>query len=273
MFKLAVPSIAAQVINALYNIVDRIYIGNLPGSEGTTSIAALGVCFPLIIVISAFGTMVGAGGAALAAIRMGEGKRDTAERILSGSVPALVFFTLAIMAGCYAFARELLLLVGATENTIGYALEYFRIYLIGTLPVLFALGLNPFINTQGYAVTGMLTVLIGAVTNILLDPVLIYGFGMGVRGAAIATVLSQTLSAVWVVLFLCGKKTRLRLRVSRMAPRWSLLAPVLALGLSPFIMQSTESLVGIVINTTLARVSPNPPPPTCTSGRMRSSAV
>ncbi len=257
MLKLALPAIAAQVINALYNIVDRIFIGNLPGAEGTNSIAALGVCFPLVIVISAFGTLVGVGGSSLAAIRMGEGRRETAERILSNCLPLLVAFTAVIVPVCLLFGRDLLLLVGATENTVDYAVPYFRIYVLGTLPVLIALGLNSFINTQGFAATSMLTVLIGAACNIVLDPILIYGFHMGVRGAAIATVTSQLISAVWVLGFLCGKKTKLRLRLSFMRPRWSLIGPVLALGLSPFIMNSTESLVGIVINTTLASVSPD----------------
>lgn len=257
MFRLAVPAIAAQVINALYNIVDRIYIGNLPGALGTQSIAALGVSFPLIIIISAFGTMVGIGGSALAAIRMGEGRRDTAEKLMGNCLPLLVLFSAVITALCLFFKRDLLMVVGATENTIDYAEQYFGIYLVGTLPVLLSLGLNAFINTQGFAATSMMTVLIGAICNIVLDPVLIYGFGMGVRGAAIATVISQTISAVWVLLFLLGKKTKLRLRLRNMRMSWALLGPVLGLGLSPFIMNSTESLVGIVINTTLKSVSPD----------------
>ena len=257
MLKLALPAIAAQVINALYNIVDRIYIGQLPGAEGTNSLAALGVCFPLVMIISAFGTLVGIGGSSLAAIRMGEGKHETAERILSNCLPLLVIFTAVLMPVCLLFGRELLFLVGATENTVEYALPYFNIYVLGTLPVLVALGLNSFINTQGFATVSMLTVLIGAVSNILLDPILIYVFDMGVHGAAIATVASQTISAVWVLCFLTGKKTKLHLRVAYMRPRWSLLGPVIALGLSPFIMNSTESLVGIVINITLTDVSPD----------------
>lgn len=255
MLRLAVPAIAAQVINALYNIVDRIYIDNLPGAQGTQSIAALGVSLPLIVVISAFGSLVGIGGSALAAIRMGEGQQEKANRILNNCLPLVVIFSLILTAVCEFFCRDLLLLVGATENTIDYAEQYFSIYAWGTLPVLLVLGLNAFINTQGFATTSMLTVLIGAVCNIILDPILIYGLGMGVIGAAIATVFSQTISAVWVVCFLCGKKTKLRLYPPHMRLEWKLIGPVLALGASPFIMSATESLVGIVINTSLRSVS------------------
>ena len=257
LFKLAVPAILAQVINALYNIVDRIYIGNLPGEVGTQSIAALGVCLPLIMIVSALGAMIGVGGSALAAIRMGEEQQEKAETILGNCLPLLVGISAVVTLVCRLFLKDLLLLVGATENTLGYAAQYFGLYVWGTLPVLLVLGLNMFINTQGFATTSMLTVLLGAVCNIVLDPILIYGCNMGVRGAAIATVLSQSVSAVWVLCFLCGKKTRLRLRVSRMRPQWGLIGSVLALGLSPFIMQSTESLVVIVINTTLKAVSPD----------------
>ena len=257
MLRLAVPAIAAQVINALYNIVDRMYIGNLPGQQGTQSIAALGVSLPLIVVISAFGSLVGIGGSALAAIRMGENRQETANRIMNNCLPLLVIFSVLLTAVCEFFCRDLLMLVGATENTIDYAQRYFSIYAWGTLPVLLVLGLNAFINTQGFAATSMLTVLIGAVCNIILDPILIYGFNMGVTGAAVATVFSQTVSAVWVIAFLCGKKTRLRLYPPHMRMDGKLIGPVLALGASPFIMSATESLVGIVINTSLRRVSPD----------------
>ncbi len=257
MFRLAIPAITAQLINALYNMVDRMYIGNLPGDEGVRSLGALGVCLPLIMIVSAFGTMVGAGGAALAAIKMGGNDRDGAEDILGNCIPLLVGFSAVIMAVCLIFCRDLLVLVGATDSIIDYAVSYFRMYILGTLPVLLVLGLNAFINTQGLAMMSMLTVLLGAVTNIVLDPILIYGFGMGVQGAAIATVVSQCLSALWVLGFLCGKRTRLRIRLSRMRPRWSLIGPVLALGVSPFIMNATESLVGIVINMSLKAVSPD----------------
>ena len=257
MFRLAAPAILAQVINALYNIVDRIYIGRLPEEISTQCIAALGISLPLIVVISAFGTMIGVGGSALAAIRMGEKKNGEANRILNNCLPPLIGLSVVICILCQLFCRDLLLLVGATENIIDYAVQYFQLYAWGTLPVLLVLGLNPFINTQGLATTSMLTVLIGAVTNIVLDPILIFGFDLGVCGAAIATVISQSISAIWVVCFLCGKKTRLRLRISEMRVRWSLLGPVLALGISPFIMNSTESLVGIVINVTIRSVSPD----------------
>ena len=257
MVRLAVPAITAQLINALYNMVDRMYIGNLPGDEGVRSLGALGVCLPLIMIVSAFGTMIGAGGSALAAIKLGGGDREGAEDILGNCLPLLVGFSVVILAVCQIFCRDLLYLVGATDSIIEPAVAYFRTYLAGTLPVLLVLGLNAFINTQGLAVMSMLTVLLGAVTNIVLDPILIYGMGMGVRGAAIATVISQCLSAVWVMVFLCGRRTRLKLRLSRMRPRWSRIGPVLALGVSPFIMNATESLVGIVINMSLKAVSPD----------------
>lgn len=183
------------------------YIGNLPGDEGVRSLGALGVCLPLIMIVSAFGTMIGAGGSALAAIKLGGGDREGAEDILGNCLPLLVGFSVVILAVCQIFCRDLLYLVGATDSIIEPAVAYFRTYLAGTLPVLLVLGLNAFINTQGLAVMSMLTVLLGAVTNIVLDPILIYGMGMGVRGAAIATVISQCLSAVWVMVFLCGRRT------------------------------------------------------------------
>ena len=258
MLRLAVPAIAAQVINALYNIVDRIYIGNLPGAQGTQSIAALGVSLPLIVVISAFGSLVGIGGSALAAIRMGEGQQEKANRILNNCLPLVVIFSLILTAVCEFFCRDLLLPVGATENTIDYAEQYFSIYAWGTLPVLLVLGLNAFINTQGFATTSMLTVLIGAVTNIILDPIFIFVFDMGVKGAALATITAQAVSAVWGLRFLTGKQTRLRLQRRYARLDWKILGPVLALGVSPFIMQSTESLVNIAFNSSLKAYGGDP---------------
>ena len=248
LFSLAVPSITAQVINALYNIVDRMYIGRMPES-GSLALAALGVAFPLIMIISAFAALVGMGGAPRAAIKMGEGNREDAERILSNSFVLMVAISVLLMLILFPTKRGLLMAFGATENTLPFADAYFNIYLAGTLFVQISLGLNPFISAQGFAKTGMLTVLIGAVTNIVLDPILIFGFGMGVRGAAIATVLSQFLSAVWVLLFLFGKKSSIRIRAAYFKLEKRIILPVVGLGVAPFIMQSTESLVQITLNS------------------------
>ena len=249
---LALPAITAQVINALYNIVDRMYIGRMP-EGGSLALAALGVAFPLIMIISAFAALVGMGGAPRAAIKMGEGNHEDAERILSNSFVMLVIISLTLTLLFLPTKRPLLMAFGATENTLPYADAYFSIYLVGTLFVQIALGLNSFISAQGFATTSMLTVLIGAVTNIVLDPILIFGLDMGVRGAALATIFSQFLSAAWVLFFLFGKKTQLKIRPRYFKLERRILLPVVALGLSPFIMQSTESLVQITLNSGMKR--------------------
>jgi len=250
MLKLAAPAVAAQLVNALYNIVDRMYIGHM-ADGGDLALTGLGVCFPIIIFISALSALAGVGGGSRAAIRMGAGDMDGAEDILGGCTALLVVMALLATVGFQLFRDPLLLLFGASENTLPYASGYLRIYLWGSISVLFSIGLNNFITTQGFSFFSMMTVIIGAVCNIVLDPILIFGLHMGVQGAALATILSQTVSAVWVVFFLIGKKTLLRLRWSKLRLKKEVLLPVIAIGVSPFIMQSTESLVSIAFNTSL----------------------
>ena len=200
LVKLAIPAITAQLINALYNIVDRVYVGHIPG-DGNLALTGLGVGFPIIMFLSAFASLIGQGGAPLAAIYMGKKDNEKAEKMLGNCFTLLVVSAILLMIVVQYFKRPILFMVGASENTIAYAEDYLGIYLLGTLPVLLALGLNMFINTQGFSKTSMLTVLIGAIANIILDPIFIYGFDMGVKGAAYATILSQTISAVWVLKF------------------------------------------------------------------------
>lgn len=257
MVKLAVPAVAAQLINALYNIVDRMYIGHMEG-VGDLALTGLGVSFPIIMFISALSALAGMGGGSRAAIRMGEKDIDGAEAILGGCATLLLIMAAASTVLFQIFRDPLLLLFGASENTLPYASGYLSIYLWGTVSVLFSLGLNNFITTQGFATFSMLTVVIGAVCNIILDPVFIFGFRMGVEGAALATILSQTVSAVWVILFLLGKRTLLRLRLRHLRLKASILLPVVAIGVSPFIMQSTESLVSISFNSSLLKYGGDP---------------
>ncbi len=250
MVKLAVPAVVAQVINALYNIVDRMYIGHME-NVGDMALTGLGVCFPILMFISALSALAGVGGGSRAAIRMGEKDIDGAEIILGGCTALLLVMAVASTAIFQVFRDPLLLLFGADENTLPYASGYLSVYLWGTVSVLFSLGLNNFITTQGFAAFSMLTVVIGAVCNIILDPIFIFGLHMGVQGAALATILSQTVSAVWVLLFLVGKRTQLKLRAKYLRLKASVLLPVVAIGVSPFIMQSTESLVSISFNSSL----------------------
>ena len=252
LIQMSLPAITAQVINALYNIVDRIYIGHLP-EVGSLALASLGVAFPLIMIISAFAALVGMGGAPRAAIALGAGRKDEAEKILGNSFSALGIMSVVLTVVFLLSSETLLTWFGATENSLPMAKEYFTIYVLGTISVQMALGLNTFISSQGFSTTSMLTVLIGAVSNIILDPILIYGFDMGVRGAAVATVISQTISAVWVLIFLTGKKTILKIKPQNMQLTKSILLPTLALGISPFIMQSTESLVQLTFNAQIKR--------------------
>lgn len=252
LLQLAIPAITAQLVNMLYNIVDRIYIGHIPG-VGVAALTGVGVTMPVIILIMAFSSLVGMGGAPHASIQMGKGNDKGAEEILGNCFVLLVGVSVVLTACFLIFARPLLMMFGASEQTVPYALEYMNIYVSGTLFVQLSLGLNAFITSQGFAKTGMLTVVIGAVTNILLDPLFIFVFDMGVSGAAWATILSQAVSCAWVMAFLLGKKTRLRLRCENLRLRAKVLLPVLALGVSPFIMQSTESLLSIVLNTSLLK--------------------
>ena len=252
LVRLAVPAITAQLINALYNIVDRMYIGHI-AEVGDTALTGVGVTFPIIMLISAFSAFVGMGGAPRVAIKMGEGKKDEAEEIVGNSFITLIFISVILTAVFLLFGKPLLLMFGASTETLPYGLSYMNIYVCGTIFVQLALGMNPFISTQGYATTSMLTVLIGAITNIVLDPILIFGFNMGVQGAALATILSQALSAAWVIRFFYSKKPQLRIRTRYFKIKPAVILPVMALGISPFIMQSTESLVNIALNSSLQR--------------------
>ena len=252
MWKLAVPSVAAQFINLLYNIVDRIYIGHIPVIGGT-ALTGLGVTFPIITLISAFAAFAGQGGAPLASIRLGAGDREGAERILGNSVTLLLCASAVLTVVFQLIQRPVLMAFGASEATIGYATDYITIYLLGTVFVQLALGLNTFISAQGRAMTAMCSVLIGAILNIVLDPVFIFVFDMGVRGAALATILSQAVSAAWVVLFLCSRRSGLRIRPQYMRLRRAVVSRIAGLGVAPFIMQSTESLVTVVLNSGLQR--------------------
>ena len=232
LFKLAVPAIAAQIINLLYNLVDRMYIGHI-AEVGKLALTGVGVCLPLIMLISAFAALVSMGAAPRASIFLGKGEKDNAEKTLGNSFSLLVIISIILTLIFFFFAEDLLLIFGASENTIEYATSYMKIYSIGTIFVQLTLGLNAFISAQGFAKVSMMTVLIGAIFNIVLDPILIFGFNMGVSGAALATIISQALSMLWILKFLTGKKT--------------------TLGLAPFIMQATESLIAVCFNSSLLK--------------------
>ena len=252
LFTLAVPAITAQVVNMLYNIVDRIYIGHIP-EIGTAALTGVGITFPIITLISAFSSLIAMGGAPRASIAMGAHHPERAEQIMGNCLTALLGLSVVLTALFLLFLEPILWAFGASSNTIGYAMEYMGVYVWGTVFVQISLGMNMFITSQGFAKTSMFTVVIGAALNIALDPVFIFVFDLGVRGAAIATVLSQAVSAVWVMLFLTGRRTTLKIRARCMVLRWKVLLPVLALGVSPFIMQSTESLLSVVLNTSLLK--------------------
>lgn len=252
LFSMALPAITAQIINVLYNMVDRMYIGHIP-EIGAKALTGVGVTMPLIMVISAFAALVSMGGAPKASIMMGKGDKDTAEKILGSCTTALVIIALILTAVVLIFGEKMLMLFGASENTIGYALDYMNIYAIGTIFVQLALGLNAFITAQGFAKMSMATVTIGAVANIILDPILMFGFGMGVKGAALATIISQAISAVWVIKFLTSKKTLLKIKKENLKIDFKILLPCIALGISPFIMQSTESIIAIIFNSSLQK--------------------
>ncbi len=252
LMRLAVPTVIAQLVNMLYNIVDRIYIGHMPG-DGSLALTGVGVCMPIIMIVTAFAALIASGGAPRASIALGRGDRDTAERLLGNCFTLQIFISLTLTVILRLFGRSFLLAFGASENTIEYAVNYLNIYALGTLFVELTLGMNAFITAQGFATTGMLTVLIGAVCNIALDPLFIFGLKMGVRGAALATVISQGVSCLWVVSFLRGKKTSLRLKKENLKINWQLILPCLALGLSTFIMQSTESIISVCFNSSLLK--------------------
>lgn len=257
LLRLALPAIAAQLVNALYNMVDRMYIGHM-AVDGDLALTGLGLTFPIIMFISALSALVGMGGGSRAAITMGEGDQDKAEGILGSCVALLLVMSVAATAVFQVFREPLLELFGASGATLPYASAYLKIYLWGTVSVQAALGLNNFITTQGFSTRAMSTVVLGAAVNIVLDPIFIYGLHMGVQGAALATVIAQTASAAWAVAFLLGKKTKLGLRWSKVRLNWGYLAPVVAIGVSPFIMQSTESLVMICFQSSLQKYGGDP---------------
>lgn len=250
MVKLALPAVVAQIINMLYNIVDRVYIGHI-AQVGRTALTGVGVTFPIIMLISAFSAFVGMGGAPLASIALGAGDREKAEKFLGNSATLLVIMAAVLTAVFLIIKRPVLMAFGASGETIGYALDYISIYLAGTIFVQLALGLNAYITAQGYALVSMGSVIIGAVLNIALDPLFIFALGMGVKGAAVATILSQGVSTCWVVAFLSSKRSGLRIRRENMHLERRIVGRILALGIAPFIMQSTESLVTVVLNSGL----------------------
>ena len=250
LLKLAIPTVIAQLINMLYNIVDRIYIGHMP-EDGQAALTGLGVCLPLILLVSAFAALIANGGAPRASIYMGRGDRESAERTLGNCFITQIIISVVLTAVLLIFDEQLLWLFGASEETIGYATDYMNIYAIGTIFVELTLGMNAFITAQGFATTGMLSVLIGAVANIGLDPLFIYAFDMGVQGAALATIISQAASCAWVLLFLFGKKSILKIRPKYFRLQAGIILPSLALGVSTFVMQASESVILICFNSSL----------------------
>ena len=241
LFSLAIPSIIAQLVNILYNIVDRIYIGQM--ANGTIAMAALSVTLPIVTFVSAFTQLVGVGGAPLCAIRLGEQRKDKAEEIMTNSL----VLTLLILF----FNRPLLLLFGANEETLAPAISYISIYALGTIFVHITLGMNAYINTQGFAKIGMYTVVIGAIINIVLDPLFIFVFDMGVAGAALATIIAQGVSAIWVLIFLFGQKSIIKIKKEYLIPRLKIVLAIMSLGISPFVQTATESLLQISFNNQL----------------------
>ena len=252
LLRLALPTVTAQVINMLYNIVDRIYIGHIP-EVGSLALTGVGVCMPLIMIVSAFASLVGFGGGPRASIFLGRGDHDMAEKTLGNCFTTQIIISVVLTAALLLWNRDFLLAFGASKNTIEYGVAYMNLYAIGTIFVQLTLGMNTFITAQGFARTGMLSVLIGAVANIILDPIFIFGFGMGVRGAALATILSQALSCTWVLCFLFGRKTQLRIRRRNLRLERHIILPSLALGLSTFIMQASESVISVCFNASLLR--------------------
>lgn len=252
LFKLALPAILAQLINLLYNMVDRMYIGHIK-DVGPAALTGVGVTMPVIMCISAFAALVSMGGSPRASIMMGKGDKDEAEKILGNCTSMLLITSVILTLLIQFFGKDILMLFGASENTIQYAWAYIQIYSLGTIFVQLALGLNAFINAQGFAKIGMLTVVIGAICNIILDPIFIFGLGLGVRGAALATILSQGVSCVWILKFLTGKKTILCLKRKNMYIHTKVIFPCIALGIAPFIMQFTESILNICFNTSLLK--------------------
>lgn len=252
LLRLALPTVAAQLINMLYNIVDRIYIGHIP-EIGATALTGVGVCMPLILIVSAFAALVGYGGAPRASIYMGKKDNESAEKILGNCFTLQIIISVILTVILLIWNRDFLMAFGASENTIEYGVNYMNIYALGTIFVEVTLGMNSFITAQGFAKTGMLSVLIGAVSNFILDPIFIFGFNMDVRGAALATIISQALSCIWVVWFLCGKKTTLKIKKKNIGLQPKVVLPCVALGTSVFVMQASESVISVCFNSSLQR--------------------
>lgn len=251
LVSLAIPSIIGQLVNLLYNIVDRIFIGRMP--SGDLAMAGVGIVTPIVLLVAAFSALIGFGGAPLTAIKMGEQDNDGAEKIMSNSFAMLIITGVLLTIIFFVLREPIVVAFGASDLTKGYALDYLTIYLIGTVFVQIALGMNAFINTQGFAKIGMFTVAIGAAINIILDPIFIFTLNMGVKGAALATIISQSLSMIWILFFLTGKKTTLKIRKKHLRLSTEIILPSIALGLSPFIMQSTESLIAVCFNSSLLK--------------------
>lgn len=251
MFKLSTPAIIAQIVNVLYNIVDRIFIGRM--TNGDLAMAGVGVSFPIILLISAFSSLAGMGGAPLAAIKMGEEDNESAEKIMANSFSLLIIMSIVLTSLFLLFKEPILIAFGASEKTLSYGIDYISIYLFGTIFVQIALGMNAYINTQGFAKISMMTVAIGAIINIILDPILIFKLNLGVKGAALATLTAQAVSAIWVLRFLFGNKSILKIRRKNLKLNKKIVLSIVGLGIAPFIMQSTESLLLISFNTQLSK--------------------
>ena len=252
LFKLAIPTVMAQFINMLYNIVDRIYIGHIP-NVGSLALTGVGVCLPLIMIVSAFAALIGSGGAPRASIEMGRNNISLAEKILGNCFSLQIIISVILTILLLLFNKEMLLAFGASENTIEYANSYMNLYAIGTIFVQLTLGMNMFITAQGFAKTGMLSVLIGAVFNIILDPIFIFLFNMGVKGAALATIISQAFSCIWVLNFLFGYKSTLKIKKKNLLLQKSVIIPCITLGTSTFVMQSSESIISVCFNSSLLK--------------------
>lgn len=250
LLKLSIPTVIAQLINMLYNVVDIIYIGHIPG-EGSLALTGVGVCMPIIMIVTAFAALISSGGAPRASICMGKQDNKSAEQILGNCFSLQIVVSIVLTVVLLIWNKDLLMAFGTSKNTLGYATDYMRIYALGTLFVQLTLGMNAFITAQGFTTTSMVSVLIGAICNITLDPVFIFVFNMGVKGAALATVLSQAISTIWVVVFLSGKKTQLHLRKKYMGLKPKIFLPCVALGLATFIMQASESVVTVCFNSSL----------------------
>ncbi|MBE6547788.1 MAG: MATE family efflux transporter [Ruminococcaceae bacterium] len=250
LLRLSLPAVIAQIINMLYNIVDRIYIGHIP-ENGDLALTGVGVCMPLIMIVSAFAALVSSGGAPRASIYMGEKNMQKAEKTLGGCFLLQIIISVILTVVLCIWNEKILLSFGASQNTIKYATDYMNIYALGTIFVQLTLGMNAFIAAQGFTKISMISVIIGAVANIALDPIFIYGFDMGVKGAALATVMSQALSCIWAVCFLCSKKALLRLKVKNLSLSPKIIFPCVALGTATFIMQASESVISICFNSSL----------------------